>query len=74
VTPHVSISCYVRRFILIPDAQWKFLFLDRVYLHLSSYLRRFHGFLILFDREKQPVLEPVKTFISWRKCKLENHS
>jgi hypothetical protein len=28
----------------------------------------------LFDREKQPILEPVKTFISWNECKLENHS
>jgi hypothetical protein len=35
VTPQVSISCYVRRFILISDAQWKFLFLARVCLWLS---------------------------------------
>jgi hypothetical protein len=45
----VSISCYVGRFILISDAQWKFLFLDHVYLLLSSYLWRFHRFLNLFD-------------------------
>jgi hypothetical protein len=35
VTPQVSISCYVGRFILISDAQWKFLFLARVCLWLS---------------------------------------
>jgi hypothetical protein len=28
----------------------------------------------LFDREKQPILEPVKTFISRNECKHENHS
>jgi hypothetical protein len=32
VTPQVSVSCYVARFILISDAQWKFLFLARVCL------------------------------------------
>jgi hypothetical protein len=74
VTPQVSVSCYVARVILISDAQWKFLFLDRVYLHLSSYLWRFHRFLILFDRENQPILEPVKTFISRNECKLDNQS
>jgi hypothetical protein len=35
VTPQVCISCYVRRFILISDAQWKFLYLARVCLWLS---------------------------------------
>jgi hypothetical protein len=35
VTPQVSISCYVGRFILISDAQWKFLFLAHVCLWLS---------------------------------------
>jgi hypothetical protein len=28
----------------------------------------------LFDREKQPILEPVKTFISQNECELVNHS
>jgi hypothetical protein len=28
----------------------------------------------LFDREKQPILEPVKTFISRNECRLKNHS
>jgi hypothetical protein len=42
VTPQVSISRYVGRFILISDAQWKFLFLDHIYLHLSSYSWKFH--------------------------------
>jgi hypothetical protein len=37
VTPLVSISCYVERFIPISNAQWKFLLLNRVYLCLSSY-------------------------------------
>ena len=32
VTPQVSVSCYVRRFILISDAQWKFQILARVCL------------------------------------------
>jgi hypothetical protein len=27
----------------------------------------------LIDREKQPILEHVKTFISWNECELENH-
>jgi hypothetical protein len=27
----------------------------------------------LIDREKQPILEHVKTFISRNECKLENH-
>jgi hypothetical protein len=35
VTPQVSVSCYVGRFILISDAQWKFIFLARVWLWLS---------------------------------------
>ena len=35
VTPQVSVSCYDGRFILISDAQWKFLFLARVCLWLS---------------------------------------
>jgi hypothetical protein len=35
VTPQVSVSCYDGRFILILDAQWKFLFLARVCLWLS---------------------------------------
>jgi hypothetical protein len=52
VTPQVSVSCYVGRFILISDAQWNFLFLDHVYLHLSSYLWRFHRFRILLDLHK----------------------
>jgi hypothetical protein len=42
VTPQVSISGYVERFILISDAQWKFLFLDRVYLCLSGFLMEVH--------------------------------
>jgi hypothetical protein len=42
VTPHVSISCYVGRFTLISDAQWKFLFPYHIYLHLSSYSWMFH--------------------------------
>jgi hypothetical protein len=28
----------------------------------------------LFDREKQPILEPFKTFLSQNECKLGNHS
>jgi hypothetical protein len=28
----------------------------------------------LIDREKQPILEPVKNFYSQHECKLENHS
>jgi hypothetical protein len=35
VTLQVSVSCYVGRFILISDAQWKFLFLARVCFWLS---------------------------------------
>jgi hypothetical protein len=35
VTPQVSISCYVGRFIIISDAKWKFLFLAHVCLWLS---------------------------------------
>jgi hypothetical protein len=42
VTPQVSISCYVGRFILISDARWKFLFLDRAYLCLSGFLLEVH--------------------------------
>jgi hypothetical protein len=42
VTPQVSVSCYVGRFIQISDAQWKFLFLDRVYLGLSGFLMEVH--------------------------------
>jgi hypothetical protein len=42
VTPQVSISRYVGRFILISDAQWKFLFLDRAYLCLSGFLLEVH--------------------------------
>jgi hypothetical protein len=38
VTPQVSNSCYVERFVPNSNRQWKFLFLDHVYLHLSSYL------------------------------------
>jgi hypothetical protein len=38
VTPQVSVSCYVGRFISISDAQWKFLFLARVCLWLSRFL------------------------------------
>jgi hypothetical protein len=36
VTPQVSILCYVRRFVPNLDAQWKFLFPDRVCLCLSG--------------------------------------
>jgi hypothetical protein len=64
VTPQVSVSCYVGRFNLISDAQWKILFLGRIYLLLSNYLWRFHRLLKLFAREKQPNLEPIKTFVS----------
>jgi hypothetical protein len=42
VTPQVSVSCYVGRFILISDAQWKFLSLYHIYLHLLSYSWKFH--------------------------------
>ena len=63
VTPQVSVSCYVGRFILISDAQWKFLFLDRVYLWLSRLSIHNSPNSELFDREKQPILERVKTFI-----------
>jgi hypothetical protein len=35
VTPQVSVSCYVARFVPISDAQWKFLFLAHVCLWLS---------------------------------------
>jgi hypothetical protein len=42
VTPQVSISRYVGRVILISYAQWKFLFLDRVYLCLSGFLMEVH--------------------------------
>jgi hypothetical protein len=42
VTPQVSIPRYVRRFILISDAQWKFPFLDRVCLCLSGFLMEVH--------------------------------
>jgi hypothetical protein len=42
VTPQVSISCYVGRFILMSDAEWKFLFLDHIYLQSSSYSWMFH--------------------------------
>jgi hypothetical protein len=44
---------------------------------LSLFIRLSHGSSLkseLFDREKQPILEPVKTFISQNECKLENHS
>jgi hypothetical protein len=42
MTPQVSISRYVGRIILILNAQWKFLFLDRVYLCLSDFLMEVH--------------------------------
>jgi hypothetical protein len=42
MTPQVFISFYVERFILISDAQWKFLFLDRAYLCLSGFLLEVH--------------------------------
>jgi hypothetical protein len=45
VTPQVSISHYIGRFILISDAQWKFLSLYHIYLHLSSYSWMFHQIL-----------------------------
>jgi hypothetical protein len=44
---------------------------------LSLFIRIIHGSssnLELFDREKQPILELVKTFISRHECKLVNHS
>jgi hypothetical protein len=52
----------------------KILFLDCIYLLLSSYLWRFDRILKLFDREKQPNLEPVKTFVSWNECRFESQS
>jgi hypothetical protein len=44
---------------------------------LSLFIRLSHGSSPnseLFDREKQPILERIKTFISRHECKLENHS
>jgi hypothetical protein len=44
---------------------------------LSLFIRIIHGSspnLELFDRKKQPILESVKTFISWSKCKFESQS
>jgi hypothetical protein len=64
VTPQVSVSCYVGRIILISNAQWKFLFLGRAYLCLSGFLLEVHRIQRLIDREKQPILERVKTFNS----------
>jgi hypothetical protein len=74
VTPQVSVSCYDGRFILISDAQWKFPISRSC---LSLFIRLSHGSspnLELFDREKQPNLERVKTFISRHKCELDNPS
>jgi hypothetical protein len=74
VTPQVSVSCYDERFILISDAKWKFPISRSC---LSLFIRLSHGSSPnseLFDREKQPILEPVKTFISQNECKLGNHS
>jgi hypothetical protein len=42
VTPQMSVSCYVRRFVPNMNAQWKFLFLDRVYLCLSGLIMEAH--------------------------------
>jgi hypothetical protein len=70
----VSISCYVRRFILISYAQWKFLFLACVCLWLSRLFIHTSLNSELFDREKQPILESVKTFNSRHECKLDNQS
>jgi hypothetical protein len=42
MTPQVSVLGYVGRIILISDAQWKFLFLDLVYLCLSGFLMEVH--------------------------------
>jgi hypothetical protein len=60
VTPQVSISRYVGRFILISNAQWRFLFLDHIYLLLSSYLWRFHRFLNLFDLKNSQIWSLLK--------------
>jgi hypothetical protein len=50
-----------------------FLFLDRVYLRLSGFFMKAHRRNYSIARNDQ-ILEPVKTFISWNECKLENHS
>ena len=74
VTPQVLVTCYVGRFIPISNAQWKFP-ISRSCLSLS--IRLSHGSSPnseLFDREKQPILELVKTFISRNECRLKNHS
>jgi hypothetical protein len=67
----VSISCYVGRFILISDAQWKFLSLYHIYLHLSSYSWMFHQ-IWNYSISRTAKLEPVKTFISRSKWKFES--
>jgi hypothetical protein len=59
--PRCLFSRYVGRFILILDAQWKFLFLDHIYLHSSSYSWMFHQVWNYWSLE-QPNLETVKTF------------
>jgi hypothetical protein len=63
VTPQVSVSGYVGRFIPISDAKWKFS-ISRS--RMSLFIRLSHGSSPdskLFGREKQPILERVKTFI-----------
>jgi hypothetical protein len=41
VTPQVSISCYVERYILSSDAQWKFLSLIKLLMKISPNLELF---------------------------------
>jgi hypothetical protein len=71
VTPQVPVSCYVGRFVPNLNAQWKFPISRSC---LSLLIRIIHGSSPkseLFDREKHPILEHVKTFISQIECKLE---
>jgi hypothetical protein len=52
--------CYVGRFVLSLDAQWKFLSLYHIYLHLSSYSWMFHQNLELFDLKNSQIWSLLK--------------
>jgi hypothetical protein len=73
MTPLVSISCHVRRFILSSDVQWKFLFLDASISFYQVTRKGLTKFGVIWSQE-MPDLEPVKTFISRNECKVKNQS
>lgn len=74
MTPSLFISCYAVRLVLSSDPQWKFWFLDHVYLCLSKLFLKVSLNSKLFDLEKCLNFEHVKTFISWNEFKFERQS